>query len=113
MAEDIEALRQWILGCLIVASICTTLVPIVFAFVPWYRSVLGRLFMTQAISFAAVMDVTTLFHFWRPRAIIIFWTNASLLTLIAASTAALAWVIWELNYKTHQRKEVHHGRARK
>lgn len=100
MPHDLETLRTWIRICLWVASVCTTLVPFVYAFSPWFRSRLGQLFMLQAIAFAFAMDLTLVFQYWFPRGNIaaIFWVNAVMLTFIAGSTLALAILIFMMNY---------------
>lgn len=95
MPEDIETLRLWIRIVLIITAICTTSVPVLYAFSPWRSRLFGRLFMLQAISFAVAMDLSVLLSFWQPKNIlIIFWINAIILSGIAASTAALAVMMW-------------------
>ena len=98
MTHDVETLRLWIRAVTFIAAICTTSVPIIYSFSPWYRSRLGQLFMLKACSFALAMDLACLFMVWQPKNIlIIFWADAIVLTLIAGSTLALAILILKLN----------------
>lgn len=99
MTHDINVLRAWIRIVLLVAAICTTAVPILYSFSPWRSRRVGQLFMLQALSFAAAIDMSLLFAYWRPRNILmLFWVDAFVLTAIAVSTAALAWLMVRLNY---------------
>lgn len=82
----------------IVAAVCATSVPIIYVFSPWYVSKLGRAFMLQAVAFAAAVDLTVLFQFWRTMNIeALFWVNLVVLGLIAVATAVLTIVIFRLN----------------
>lgn len=104
MTHDVNILRQWILVCLIIAAIGTTTVPILYAFFPWRSRRLGQMFMLQAISFAAAIDLTALFAFWNPKnELVLFWVNAIVLTGIAISTSALAWIMWQIKKKGNSR----------
>lgn len=95
-----ELLSMWILACIIIAAIGTTTVPILYSCFPWRTRRLGRMFMLQALSFAAAIDLTALFSFWTPKSILVlFWVNAIVFTGIAISTSALAWVMWEIKKK--------------
>lgn len=104
MTHDINVLRAWIRIVLIVAAICTTAVPLLYSFSPWRSRRLGQLFMLQAVSFAVAIDLSLLFSYWRPKTtedniLLLFWVDASVLTMIAISTAALAWMMVLLNYR--------------
>ena len=99
MTHDIEVLRAWIRIVALVAAICTTAVPVLYAFSPWRSRRVGQLFMLQAVSFAAAMILTVLFSYWRPKNILVmFWVDAVVLTAIAGSTAALALLMWRTNH---------------
>lgn len=101
MTHNIHTLMLWIKGCLIVAATGTTAVPVIYAFAPWRKRLLGKIFMTKAISFAAFMDMILLFTFWTPKDILIlFWVEAVVLTAIAVSTSLQAFMIWRL--RRHQ-----------
>lgn len=112
MTHNVHELILWIQGCLIVAAIGTTAVPVIYAFAPWRKRLLGKIFMMKAISFAAAMDLTLLFTFWQPHDILIqFWTEAVVLTAIAISTSLQAFMIWRL--RRHQlTKEDRYARPR-
>lgn len=45
-------------------SVVTTLFPVLYAFTPWYRSVLGRIMMANGIAFAFTVDMTLVFNFF-------------------------------------------------
>jgi hypothetical protein len=100
--RDIETLRTWIRVVETVAAICTTAVPVIYSFSSWNARALGRLFMLQGVSFAAALDISTIFTWLRPTSVnvivIALWVDAVILTFIAASTAALAILILKLNY---------------
>lgn len=97
MTRDINVLRAWILIVAIIAAVGTNAVPIIYLLTPWRQRMLGRLFMFQALTFAAAMNLSVVFTLWRPDDIlVIFWVNAVVLTAIAISTSALAWMIWQL-----------------
>lgn len=97
-----QTLISWIRVVETIAAICTTAVPVIYAFSGWNTRTLGRLFMWQAISFAAALDVTVIFTFWRSRTpnilMMILTIDAIVLTAIAASTAAMAFYILYLNH---------------
>lgn len=104
MTHDARVLMDWIKVVTIVAAVCTTSVPVIYSFSPWYRSMLGRLFMMKALSFALAMDLSVVFMFWKPSNILIlFWIDAIVLTIIAGSTAALAVLIWKMNHPKEKR----------
>lgn len=104
MTHNVHTLILWIRGCLIVAAAGTNAVPIIYAFAPWRKRLLGKIFMMKAISFAAAMDLTLLFTFWTPTDILVqFWTEAIVLTAIAISTSLQAFMIWQL--RRHQSKK--------
>lgn len=97
MTRDITVLRTWILIVAVIAALGTNAVPIMYFFTPWRQKMLGRLFMFQSLAFATAMNLSVIFTLWRPQDIlVIFWVNAIVLTTIAISTSALAWMIWEL-----------------
>lgn len=101
MTHNIHTLILWIRIDLVIAAIGTTAVPVIYAFAPWRKRLLGKIFMMKAISFAAAMDLTVLFIFWQPRNILIqFWTEAIVMAAIAVSTSLQAFMIWRL--RRHQ-----------
>lgn len=108
MRQDIGALQTWLHICVVIAAVCTTLVPIIYARTKWYRSVLGRLFMLQAISFAIAMVLTAMNHFWQPEPTTAYILSTLVFTMIAGSTLALTRLIWKLNYT--EREGEHHDR---
>jgi hypothetical protein len=96
---SVEELRLWIRIVVVIATVATTSVPIVYAFTPWYTRPIGRLFMLQAVSFTIAMSLRLLTLFWIPKnPLVIFWIAAVTLTLIAGSTTALAILIWRMNH---------------
>lgn len=100
MTSDVHILYRCIQTCLFVASVGSTLVPIIYAFSPWHRSALGRAFMAQAVAFAATLDLTVVYSVWRPANVYIrFWTEIFAFALIAYTTARIAWYIWDSNYR--------------
>lgn len=83
-----------------VAALCATSVPIAYAFTKWNHSILGRLFMFQAVAFALAMDCTVIFSLWQPENLtLVFWINILIYAAIAAATAGLTYKIFKYNYK--------------
>jgi hypothetical protein len=57
-----QTLLTWIRVVETIAAVCTTAVPVIYAFSAWNTRTLGRLFMWQAISFAtAAMAIYILY----------------------------------------------------
>jgi hypothetical protein len=97
MTHDIHTLTEWIRVVALIAATCTTMVPILYLFFPWRSRLIGRIFMLQALSFAAVIDLSTLFSFWHPDDILlVFWIDAIVLTAVAVSTFAFAVLLWSV-----------------
>jgi hypothetical protein len=102
---DMSTVILWIRIFTVAAAICTTSVPIIYAFYPWRTRWLGRFFMGQACAFAFALDITVVFSFWRPKNImIIFFVDMLLLLNIMVTTTGMAVFIWKLN---HPRKGRH------
>lgn len=99
MTHDIHVLTTWIHIVVVIAAICTTVVPVLYSFFPWRTRRIGQVFMLQAVSFAVAMDLTALFSYWHPSDIlVVFWVDAFILTAISVSTAAFAVLILKMNY---------------
>lgn len=99
MTHDVELLTKWVHTCLAVAAFCSTSFPVLYAFSPWYSTLLGRFLMLQAVSFALAIDMTLLFQFWVPSDILVlFWINAIVFTLIAGATFGLTVMLWRTNH---------------
>ncbi len=106
MTHDVHVLMAWIFVCLVVAALCTTAFPVLYAFFPWRSSLLGKLFMLQAVAFALAMDGTVIFNVWRPdNVMLLFWANVVIFTLIAISTAWLTGVLWKANHTNRKVKK--------
>lgn len=107
--EDIHVFMMWIRIFLVGAAICTTSVPVLYAFYPWRSRRFGQIFMLKAISFAFAMDVSAVLAFWQPKNIwVLFIADMLILTLIGISTALLTWQMWRMS---HPKKKK--GRHRK
>lgn len=105
MTHDIHVLREWIRVVVIIAAVCTTSVPVLYSFSPWRSRRLGQLFMLQAISFATAMDLSAVFSIWKPTdVLVLFWTDAVVLSAIAVSTASLALLMWTMNHPKDKAK---------
>jgi hypothetical protein len=103
MTHDIAVLQEWMLVVIVIAALGSTAVPVLYFFTGWRKRLLGRLFMFQSLAFAMAMDLTLLFQFWKPTNILlIFWISVVVLTLIAASTIALAIMVWNLNWRNRK-----------
>lgn len=99
MTQEVENLMQWTLICVFLAALFTTLFPILYAFVPWYRTPLGRSLMIQAITLAIAVDGTLLLQFWTPENLeALIWFNAAVFTALAGSSAYLTWKMFKHNF---------------
>lgn len=97
MTHDIHTLVAWIRVVALITSTCTTMVPILYLFFPWRTRLIGRIFMLQALSFAAVIDLSTLFSYWHPdNILLVFWADAIVLTAVAVSTFAFTVLLWSV-----------------
>jgi len=111
MTHDVHVLMVWIFVCLIVAALCTTAFPVLYAFFPWRSSRLGKLFMLQAVAFAVAMDATVLFNLWVPSSVLLlFWANTIVFGLIAVATSLLTGMLWKLNHINRKIKKEKNGR---
>lgn len=92
---------------LIIAVIATTSYPILYSFLPWHRSRLGRAMMLKAVAFAVTMwlKLTLTFFLNDSTREILLWVNAFALILIGLATFTMTYELW-----TIIRKQVKEGR---
>lgn len=51
------------------------------------------------------MDLSALFSIWKPNdVLVVFWTDAVVLSAIAGSTASLALLMWSMNHPKKKEK---------
>ena len=106
MTHDVQVLRTWIQICLIIAAVCTTVFPLLFACSPWYKSSLGRAIMLRSVAFALIIDLTAVFQFWQTDNImLLFWVNAVSFSLVTIASIILTWQLWERNYRNPNRRK--------
>lgn len=101
MTHDLETLMHWLKGFLIVAAICTTLFPLVWAFSPWWSTAVGRLVMLQSVAFALAIDATLYFQVVEidmDHILTIFWVQAVIFGLIALASVSLTYTVIRMNY---------------
>jgi hypothetical protein len=104
MNSDIHTLVVWIRVVAVIASLCSTSLPILYSTFPWRTRTLGRLFMLLAVNMALAVDLSTMFLFWRPTSTVIrFWINGTILTLIAISTLLLTIFMWRLKHSSQKK----------
>lgn len=79
---------------LVMAAITTTMFPILYAFVPWWRSFLGRSVMAQSLALCLVIDLSVLFNFFiTPSSrLFLLWLNIVLLVMIAVTSGSLCLI---------------------
>lgn len=79
---------------LVCAAITTTTFPLLYSFVPWYRSFLGRCMMAHAVSLAFAIDVTAIFTFFATPASIqvLLWINVAVISAIAITSGLLSFI---------------------
>lgn len=107
MTRDIHTLILWIRIVAIVASTCSTFLPVTYAVLfPWRSRLVGRLIMFLTVTLAVTIDLSTLFSFWKPKDILwVFWIDAIVLTAIAASTLLLAIFMIRLRFPSKKGKK--------
>ena len=100
MTHDIHTLILWIRIVDLIASVCATSLPVLYATLfPWRSRMIGKLFMMLAVTLAMAIDLSTLFSFWRPADILVrFWISAVVITLIAVSTLLLSIFMTRLRF---------------
>jgi len=90
MNHDISNLVHWLHVFVIIAAVCATAFVILYAFLPWYASPLGRMLMLLSFSYALAIDMTCLFFYWHPSDILVeFWIDVIVFALIAIASTAL------------------------
>lgn len=96
--NDIDVLRTWVRVVLIVAGVCSTTLPVLYSFSPWRQRALGRLFMSLAISFAAVIDLWATLQLWKLSLLMHYYFDVVVLTAVAISTVRLTYYMWRVNW---------------
>ena len=66
LPDNLEEVRQASLIFLTVAALASTMFPLLWAFFPWWSTVMGRILMLQSVCFAVALDLTVVFRFWSP-----------------------------------------------
>lgn len=108
MTRDLETLQHWLLIFLWVASVCTTLFPVLWAFSRWWTTLVGRLLMLQSLALALAVDLTLAFQYIEvgpDDLLMIFWLNAVVFGLIALASVLLTFAMIRLNYFRRKRKK--------
>ena len=77
---------------LVIAAITTTLFPTLYAFVPWWRSLLGRSMMAQSLALGLILDLSVVFQFFLTPSsrLVILWLNIGILAVIDPPVALQA-----------------------
>lgn len=108
--DDVETLKTWLAVCLVIASVCTTLFPILYSFSPWYKSWLGRALMLQAVAFSITLDLTLVFYLVQGEPDIVrLYAYCISFSFIAGATAFLTYKMIKNNYKNYFRKNPEMG----
>lgn len=110
MSRNPEALQTWITLALAIAAICTTTLPLLYAFSTkmWYRTAMGRAFMAQSVALALAIDLTLLLRFWDDRPLYSGRIlTALVLTLVATTSAGLTLLVWRYNFHHEETEESH------
>lgn len=109
--HDVETLRAWMRGMLIVTAVCVTLFPFLYAtFSPWYRSRVGIALLFKSISTALLIDYSAARIYIFPDAsratnLIIYLV---LLVLICATSLFFTITLLHLNFVPKEKKNVRH-----
>jgi Kef-type K+ transport system membrane component KefB len=92
---------------LIIAAFTVTSFPVLYWFVPWYRSRLGQAIMLQAatLALAVWLKFTLTFFLANGPKTFLQWTNDVVLTLIIVATSALTYILYTIR-RDAQLKEI-------
>jgi hypothetical protein len=105
MTRDPATLHEIVRIFIIIGAIATTSFPILYSFVPWYASQVGRVLMLKAMTFALLMDIILLFQFWRPTDILtVFWIQVFMYSLISVQATAMSFLLIRLNFRNRKIK---------
>ena len=107
MNYNVAHMMKWVEFFLFMAAITTTAFPVLYAFSPWYKSLLGRLIMTQATTLAVAMNLTLYFHFWTPTDIrVALLINIIVVAAIGITSGLLTWMLWTVAHKNNARSNL-------
>lgn len=82
-----------------IAAITATVLPLAYAFVPWYKSLVGRVLMLHAVALALALDVTAVFRYWHTHnEELLLWIYITVISLVAIGTTSLAAVFFRSQY---------------
>ena len=94
---------------LVCAAVTTTAFPILYAFLPWYHSFLGRVVMTQAVTIALAIDlkfVLTVFTDPENRAALL-WVNVGIVLAIALTSGLLCYILISIRLENRRKRKRH------
>lgn len=115
MPSDVDSVLYWSRVFLIIASICVTAFPILYAFSPWYRSRLGWAVMLQSLSVALAVDISAIVNFKEITSLaLILLINVGILAFISVTSLYLTITLLYYNYKPRKEntKDVRRHRSR-
>lgn len=107
--HDVDVLRAWMRGILVVTAICVSLFPLLYAsFSPWYRSRVGVALLFKSTSTALLIDYSAARIFIFPDAsrefnLIVYLV---LLALICATSIFFTITLMRLNLFQKGKKNV-------
>jgi len=106
MTHNIHTLIIWIRVVAMITSCCVTSFPVIYGTLfPWRHREIGKLIMFYAVSVAIIIDLSTLFSFWRPSDIlVVFWIDALVLTLVAVSTSLITLFMLRIKFPSRKGK---------
>ncbi len=90
---------------LVACAVATTAFPLVYSRAPWYKTVLGRATMTQAIVLALAIDLRFILTFYYdPKALpYLLWVNVGILAAITLTSASLTYLV--ISFRRNARRE--------
>lgn len=109
-----DTLVLWLRIVTLLSAIACTSFPVLYAFLDWNETFLGRVLMFRAVTLAFAIDLSLLFLFWTPTNIyLIFWINVIVFGLVGISSSLLTVMLWRLNYKKNWFKETNNNILRR
>lgn len=111
MNNPYPTLTFWLHILMVIAAICATAFPMLYAFSPWYRSVLGRALMIQGVALAWILDITAIYALIENEDLETkLWVYVVSFIFLACATAFMTMRLWQINYRIAQNQEKSLGR---
>lgn len=106
--HDVDTLRAWMRGILVVTAICVTLFPLLYGvFSPWYRSRVGIALLFKSASTALLIDYSAARIYIFPDASPAFNLVVYLVLLVLICATSLFFTITLLHLNIFRKEKEH------